>query len=188
MPENNEYIHDSIGGIPMGFLESYEARAYHLIDGDIDDKQLFQYIHTGGRGRTGMAKDGNVPWNAMINLGEEYELSRIITHQRWSSGSVRGQYYRDENVGIYNMYVWDDAMERWDSVSQHKILFPLVTDIELKQLGMAGDMAYFYPDDPQYTKPTRWFRYEALKAFGGNYTATNANCLAEITLYAKKKR
>jgi hypothetical protein len=87
------------------------------------------------------------------------------------------------------MYIWDGAVDgsegRWDSICEHKILFPSVSDIELKQLGLAGDMAYFYPDDPQYTKPTRWFRYEALKSFNGNYTASDCTGLSEITLYAK---
>jgi hypothetical protein len=188
LPENNEYVHDSIGGVPMGFLEAIEGRAYFAIDGLIDEG-YYMIVHTGGRGRTGKSTHGNVPWNIMIDLGEEYELSRVITHQRWSGGSgIRGQYYRDENVGIYGMYIWDDVEERWDSIREHKIVFPSVTDIELKQLGDAGDMAYFYPDDPQYTKPTRWFRYEALKSFNNNYTGGDCNCLAEITLYAKKKK
>jgi hypothetical protein len=188
MPENNEYIHDSVGGVPMAFLSAYEARAFYIMDGVIDNGQ-FHYIHTGGRGRTGQSIHGNVPYNIMINLGEEYELSRIVTHQRVSGGSgVRGNYYRSENVGLYAMYVWDDAEEKWDSICEHKILVPSVSEIELNQMGIAGDMAYFYPDDPQYTKPTRWFRYEALRAFDSNYTSTNCNCLSEITLYAKKKK
>jgi hypothetical protein len=191
MPENNEYVHDSVGGVPMGFLSSYEARAQYIMDGIIDVGQ-FHYIHTGGKGRTGEAKYGNVPWNIMINLGDEYELSRIVTHQRYSSTtySIRQEYYRNENVGRYAMYIWNDDEEvgRWDSICEHKILVPSVSDIELKQLGLAGDMAYFYPDDPQFTKPTRWFRYEALSSFGSNYTSTGANCLSEITLYAKKKK
>jgi hypothetical protein len=128
----------------------------------------------------------------MINLGEEYELSRIVTHQRCDGEGVRGQYYMGENVGIYAMYIWDGAADgsegRWDSICEHKILFPSVSDIELKQLGQAGDMAYFYPDDPQFTRPTRWFRYEALRAFTGNYTGTGCTGLSEITLYAKKKK
>jgi hypothetical protein len=193
MPENNElYIHDSVGGVPMAFLESYEARAFYIMDGVIDVGQ-FHYIHTGGRGRTGQSIHGNVPWNIMIDLGEEYELSRIVTHQRVSGGSgVRGHYYRNENVGLYAMYIWDGVADgsegRWDSICEHRIPVPSVSDIELRQLGLAGDMAYFYPDDPQYTRPTRWFRYEALKSFNSNYTATDCNCLSEITLYAKKKK
>jgi hypothetical protein len=192
MPENNEYVHDSVGGVPMGFLEAIEGRAYYLMDGIIDVGQ-YHYTYTSQRGRTGFPEDGNVPWNVMINLGDEYELSRVVTHQRWSGGSgIRGQYYRDENVGVYAMYIWDGAADGsegvWDSIREHKILFPSVSDIELKQLGLAGDMAYFYPDDPQFTKPTRWFRYEALKSFNSNYTATDCYCLSEITLYAKKKK
>jgi uncharacterized membrane protein YecN with MAPEG domain len=189
MPENNEYVHDSVGGVPMGYLSAYEARPQYAIDGIIDVDPMFHYIHTGSKGRTGQSIHGNVPWNIMINLGEEYELSRVVTHQRHSrDGGIRGQYYREENVGIYAMYIWDDVEEKWDSIREHQILFPAVSDIELKQLGLAGDMAYFYPDDPQFTKPTRWFRYEALKSFASNYTSTNCNCLSEITLYAKKKK
>jgi hypothetical protein len=128
----------------------------------------------------------------MINLGDEYELSRIVTHQRYGNvggTTLRGQYYGSENVGIYAMYIWDDVEEKWDSICEHKIPVPSVSDIELRQLGLAGDMAYFYPDDPQYTKPTRWFRYEALRSFQSNYTdSNNARCLSEITLYAKKKK
>jgi hypothetical protein len=187
MPENNEYIHDSIGGVPMGFLEGLEGRASYVIDGIIDNGN-YNITHTDSRGRTGV-KGQNVPWNIMINLGDEYELSRVVTHQRYSGGSgVRGQYYRDENVGRYFMYVWNDVEEKWDSIREHKIVFPAVTEMELKQLGLAGDMAYFYPDDPQYTKPTRWFRYEALASFAGNYTGTGCTGLSEITLYAKKKK
>jgi hypothetical protein len=194
MPENNEYIHDSIGGVPMGYLEAYEGHAYYVIDDIIDDgmNNIFNYIQTYGRGRTGQAIHGNAPWNIMINLGEEYELSRIVTHQRYGNvggTSVRGQYYRDENVGIYAMYIWDEVEQKWDSICEQKIAVPTLTDMEIKQLGMAGDMAYFYPDDPQFTRPTRWFRYEALKSFNSNYTdSNNARCLSEITLYAKKKK
>jgi hypothetical protein len=194
MPENNEYIHDSIGGVPMGYLESYEGHAYYVIDDIIDDgsNTIYNYVQTYGRGRTGQIIHGNAPWNIMIDLGEEYELSRIVTHQRYGiigGTSLRGQYYRDENVGIYAMYIWDETEQKWDSICQHKILVPTLTDMEIKQLGMAGDMAYFYPDDPQFTRPTRWFRYEALRSFNSNYTdSNNARCLSEITLYAKKKK
>jgi hypothetical protein len=191
MPENNEYIHDSIGGVPMAFLSQGEGRDIYAIDGIIDEGQ-YHYIHTGGRGRTGISTDGNI-WNLMINLGEEYELSRIVTHQRISGGSgVSGNFYKSENVGIYAMYIWneteDENGEKWEFIREHKIPVPSGSAIEIRQFGLAGDMAYFYPDDPQYTKPTRWFRYEALNGFDNNYIATNHNCLAEITLYAKKKK
>jgi hypothetical protein len=191
MPENNDYVHDSIGGVPMGFIEAVEARPYFIYDGIIDVGQ-YHYIHTLGRGRTGQSIHGNI-WNLMINLGDEYELSRIVTHQRTSGGSgIRGNFYRSENVGRYAMYIWDGAPDGsegvWDFICEHKIPIPSVSDIEIRQLGLAGDMAYFYPEDPQYTKPTRWFRYEALASFDSNYTGQNHNCLSEITLYAKKKK
>jgi hypothetical protein len=194
MPENNEYIHDSIGGVPMGFLEAIEGKAEFVMDGIIDNGINANYVHTYARGRTGQSIHGNAPWNIMINLGDEYELSRIVTHQRYTGGGgIRGQYYRDENVGRYAMYIWDGAADGsngvWDSICEHKIPVPSVSDIEIKQLGLAGDIAYFYPDDPQFTRPTRWFRYEVLFGFNSNYTDRGSpRCLSEITLYAKKKK
>jgi hypothetical protein len=194
LPEAN----DSINGVPMAFLESEDAMSkWKVIDGIVDIEGLnLNYISTGSRGRTGFAKDGNLPWNIMIDLGEEYELSRVVTHQRHRTATgtgfeVKGMYYMDSNVGLYNMYISNEdetGVITWDSISRHKIDFPVgLTEMEYKQLGMAGDMAYFYPDDPQFTKPTRWFRYEALFGFSSNYTSTNAISLSEITLYAKKK-
>ena len=85
------------------------------------------------------------------------------------------------------MYIWDDETQAWELVRQHRIPVPVgLSELEIVKLGEAGDMAYMFPDDPQYTKPTRWFRYEAFKSFNGNYTLDNANCLSEITLYGKK--
>jgi hypothetical protein len=131
----------------------------------------------------------------MIDLGDEYELSRIVTHQRYNDNSnrdgIRQTYYRSENVGIYAMYIWDDVEQAWDSVSMHKIPFPVgkgLTEMDYKQAGAAGDMAFLYPDDPKFSKPTRWFRYQALYGFNSNYTNTNCNCLSEITLYGRKKK
>ncbi len=72
-------------------------------------------------------------------------------------------------------------------INEHTIPVPMgLSEIEFVRLGEAGDMAYFYPDNPQYTKPTRWFRYEAVKGFSGNYTLEDANCLSEITLFGRK--
>jgi hypothetical protein len=192
LPEPN----DTIGGEPMAYLEYGEGRKTYLYDNIIDDGKTVNYTQTNGAGRTGLAKDGNVPWNVMIDLGDEYEISRIITHQRiYSPNSAgitlgKGDYYRDGNIGIYNMYLWDAANEQWEYVSQHKILFPLgLSDLEYVQMGKAGDMAYLFPDDPQFSKPTRWFRYEALFGFGNNYTSeSTATLLSEITLYGRKKK
>ena len=182
---------DSIGGIPMVFGNGYEGRNRYVIDDIIDRGDNLNFMHTNSRGRTGKTSDGNMPWNVIIDLGDYYELSRIITVQRHSGGLAnisRGQYYRNENVGIYNMYIWDDDSNSWEYVSQNQISVPQgLSELEFVKLGEAGDMAYMYPDEPAYTKPTRWFRYEAIKSFNGNYTLEDANCLSEITLYGKKR-
>jgi hypothetical protein len=133
----------------------------------------------------------------MIDLGDYYELSRIITHQRYNldgaymdnnENAGREAYYRYQNVGIYRMYLWDEDIQAWDTIGMHKITFPNdLTEREFRLLGAAGDIAYMYPDEPQFTKPTRWFRYEALFGFNSNYTSKDGNSLSELTLYAKKK-
>lgn len=181
---------DSIGGVPMFFGNGKEGRNHYLIDDIIDRGDNLNFCHTDARGRTGSSKHGNMPWNVLIDLGDYYELSRIITVQRHSGGLDnvnRGQYYQSENVGLYNMYIWDDATQSWEYISQHKIEVPVgLSEIEFVKKGEAGDMAYMFPEDPKYTKATRWFRYEAMKSFNGNYTLDNANCLSEITLYGRK--
>jgi hypothetical protein len=194
MPKTN----DSIGGEPQAFLNYLFGRDYYLYDDIIDDGISINVSHTGSMGRTGLPEHGNVPYNIMIDLGDYYELSRIITHQRYNSAGAymannenagREEYYRGENIGVYRMYLWDDDTQTWDTIAMHKITFPLdLSDREYRLLGAAGDIAYMYPDEPQFTKPTRWFRYEVLSGFDGNYTSTNASCLSEITLYAKKKQ
>ena len=44
-----------------------------------------------------------------------------------------------------------------------------------------------FPQKPGYTKPVRWFRYEALSGINSvnnvPYSSTDSNCLSEITLY-----
>ncbi|MFC7525572.1 DUF4959 domain-containing protein [Parapedobacter sp. GCM10030251] len=181
---------DSIGGVPMCFGDGLEGRSAKVIDGIIDRGDNLNFMHTHSRGRTGRTADGNMPWNFIIDLGDYYELSRIVTVQRHSGGLSninRGQYYQSENVGMYNMYVWDDDTQEWVFISQHKIPVPVgLSELEFVQAGEAGDEAYMYPNDPQYTKPTRWFRYEAIKSFNGNYTLEDANCLSEITLYGRR--
>jgi hypothetical protein len=196
MPENDGIsICDSIGGVPMAFLAAYEGHSQDVIDGIVDDGKNGNFVHTGGRGQTGgIANNRNVPYNIMIDLGDEYELSRIITHQRYThvgDTDIRQDYYRAENVGVYAMYIWDDVEQKWDSVTRHKKPLPVgkgLTDMDYKQAGSIGDMAFLYPDDPKFSKPTRWFRYEALFGFTSNYTNTNCNCMSEITLYGRKKR
>lgn len=193
IPKDNWVIpdaNDSIAGVPMCFGEGYEGFSRLVIDGIIDRGDNLNFMHTRSRGRTGRTADGNMPWNFIIDLGDYYELSRIITHQRHSGGLEnvsRGQYYQSENVGIFRLHVLDEDTGEWIEITEHMIPVPVgLSGIEFVRVGEAGDMAYFYPDDPQYTKPARWFRYEAVKGFSGNYTLDDANCLSEITLYGRK--
>lgn len=179
-------------GIPMGFFNAKEGRDYMAIDNIISDGSFVNFTHTDFLGRTGDPKDGNMPWNYIIDLGDYYELSRIITHQRYRhSGATeysgREDYYRGENIGSYTMWRWDDEIQDWDSISYHKITYPIdLPDRQYRILGRQGDMAYMYPNDPQFTKPTRWFRYEALSGFNDNYESLDGNCLSEIALYGRK--
>jgi len=179
-------------GVPMGFFNALEGRDYMAIDDIISDGTFVNFTHTYGWGRTGNSRDGNMPWNYIIDLGDYYELSRIVTHQRYrhtgaTEFSGREDYYRNENVGTYALWRWDDELQQWDSITTHKIVFPIdLPDRQYRNLGRQGDMAYMYPEDPKFTKPTRWFRYEALTGFNDNYKALNGNCLSEITLYGRK--
>ncbi len=177
-------------GVPAMFGDNLEGRMTKLIDGIIDRGDNLNFFHTGSRGRTGFSRHGNMPWNIIIDLGDYYELSRVITVQRHSGGLAnieRGQYYRAENCGEFRLYVFNDQTEKWDSISTQRTPIPQgVSDLQIVKMGEAGDMAYFFPDDPQYTRPTRWFRYEGLYCFDDNYSSTGANCMSELTLYGKK--
>lgn len=181
---------DSMGGIPQAFGDGLEGRLRYLIDDIIDRGDNLNFMHTHSRGRTGNPDDGNMPWNVIIDLGAHYKLSRIITTQRHSGGIDnvnRGQYYQYENVGIYEMYIWDEDTKEWVYISEHKIPVPVgLSELEFVKKGEAGDEAYMYPDEPQFTQPTRYFRYRAVKGFSANYTRDDANCLSEITLYGQK--
>ncbi|MDR0559198.1 MAG: DUF4959 domain-containing protein [Prevotellaceae bacterium] len=179
---------DSIGGVPQFYGNGYEGRMSYIIDDIIDRNDNRNFSHTAGRGRTGVSGQGNMPWNAIIDMGGYYELSRIITNQRHDRANdvEQGQFYKSENVGLYRMYIWDEDAGEWEYVSEHKIPIPVgKSELEVVKLARAGDMAYMYPDDPKYTKPARWFRYEALRCFDSNYTSVNGNCLSEITLFGR---
>jgi hypothetical protein len=185
LPEPN----DSIGGVPMGFFSGYEGRKVYIADGVIDDGINANYCHTAYTGRTGFGRDGNLPWNIIIDMGEEYELSRIVTHQRYTGGDyftkLRGMYYEGDNVKSYRIYLLNES-GTWDTIGSNIIPSYLgVNELELYQLGSSGDMAYFYPDNPKFSKPARWFRYEA---YGRGFSSVaNPACLSEITLYGKQK-
>jgi len=145
-----------------------------VIDGliDIDDENYFVTLQPN-------------PWNIIIDLGEEYELSRIVTHQRWSGYAdavfgildEQGNLYRGDNVLMYNMYGWDETVSRWELLSRRVINPPVVTvESQYTALGKAGDKAFLYPEEPRFSKPTRWFRFEAV----------NGKYISEITLYGRK--
>jgi hypothetical protein len=185
MPATN----DSIAGIPQFYGNGYEGRNNYIIDDIIDRNDNRNFSHTAGRGRTGVSGQGNLPWNIIIDLGDYYELSRIVTNQRHDRANdvEQGQFYKSENVGLYRMYILNEETGEWEYISEHKIPIPIgKSGLEIVKIAREGDMAYMYPDDPKYTKPARWFRYEALKCFDDNYNSNSANCLSELTLFGRK--
>jgi hypothetical protein len=158
-----------------------------VIDGVIDMNENLNYMMT----------SAGHPWSLMIDLRDTFELSRILTHQRQTSGGReftevdRGGYYRDGNVAQYRMYRWDHDLKQWELISFHRIETPqgTLSELEWNKAGRAGDMAYMYPDDPKFTKPTRWFRFEVIARFDndGYYASDSGGSLSEITLYCKEK-
>ncbi|GAP71630.1 hypothetical protein SAMD00024442_15_35 [Candidatus Symbiothrix dinenymphae] len=189
---------DTIGGIPMVNGDMAEGSNRFVIDGIVDYGSMSRnYLNTGGVGRDGAGS----PWDFIIDLGATYKLSRIVTHQRHLGNEAnpelsRGNYYGQYNVGTYNMYVWTGAGDpslspwKWDETGwerigeQRTIPIPVGNDAELSRQGHAGDEVIMYPDDPHYTQPTRWFRYEAIADFLGGRTH---DCPSEITLYGIKQ-
>jgi hypothetical protein len=177
-------------GIPAMFGDNLEGRMSKLIDGLIDRGDNLNFFHTASRGRTGFTKDGNMPWNIIIDLGGYYRLSRIVTVQRHTGGLEnisRGQYYTAENCGEFRLWIFNETTLKWDSISTQRTPIPQFTNaLQFVKQGEAGDMAYFYPDEPDYTAPTRWFRYEGIHCFDDNYSSVGANCMSELTLYGQK--
>ena len=160
------------GSLMGGILQVNGLRINSVIDGVIDI-DVENFFHT--------YQDN--PWNLIIDMGEKYEISRIVTHQRWSGyfstfGAVnfQGNLYRGDNVLTYNMYRWDDNTNTWELMSRRAINEPVVNlETEYTTLGKAGDMAFIYPEEPKFSAPTRYFRLEALD---GKY-------ISEITLYGR---
>ncbi len=157
-----------MGGFTQANGSQDDGQMHEVIDGKNDSEGLKNYYST----RT------SVPWNIIIDLGAEYELSRIVTHQRYTyDGSLRGAYYRADNVRVYNLYIWNESTASWSSVLVGAKIEATTahTDEDYVKQGNAGDMAYIYPDNPGYTPKTRYVCYQALS---GKY-------ISEITLYAK---
>jgi hypothetical protein len=190
-----------IGGKVMGCGDTYQGKISNICDGYIDyvpplgigGNIVFFYLewYVGG------VNVNAWPWQLFIDLGDKYELSRIVTHQLWSGNSSLnmnpydlGEFYGGTwNIGTYNMYWWDgndDAtVGEWKLIRQVKIPKPTadmgITDI-VRQ-AVAGDEALMYLD-PDYTPATRYFRYEPVTNII-NY-ATGGYTLSELTLYGRK--
>jgi hypothetical protein len=181
---------DSVGGVRQCDGSRYGCRNEFAIDGIINTGDELQFLNTYGSHSYNITPFAG--WSLIIDLGDKYELSRIITYQRrFSDGSIPNPYskgilYGQWNVGIYNMYIFDDETEEWEFLTQVKIPVPTGMDADVIRQGVAGNMSYMFPDEPKFTKPTRWFRYEALKGFLSNYTSIDCYCLSEVTLYGRK--
>jgi hypothetical protein len=184
-PANTVPLAEYGSNVAQVFGDIFDGRQGRVIDGIIDQDENLNYMMT----------DTPHPWSLIIDLNDYYELSRILTHQRHTlaGGEAdrlnRGGYYGQGNIGQYRMYRWDEEGLFWEQISFHKIPMPqgTLSGLEWNKLGRAGDMAYMYPDDPKYTKPTRWFRYEACSGFSDNYSVSKGGSLSEITLYCKEK-
>jgi hypothetical protein len=107
LPDYLPNANDTIAGEPQCWASFNGARLSAAIDGVTDDlSEAVLYTHTGNKGRTGNTEDGNMPWNIIIDLGDYYELSRIVTHQRRQNGNPfsRGYYFFGENIGRFDIY------------------------------------------------------------------------------------
>ncbi len=186
---------------------THEGPMYRAID-DIIENDGFRVVQNfawfGGAFNITVEGTGTVNcnrnplWNIIIDLGGYYELSRIVTHQRWVYGSPlssldpnnRGRLYDIENVGIYEVFYLDEAKtpNEWVLINQTKIPKPPedMSDRDVIFMAARGDEGFMYPDEPKYTPPTRYFRYRPISGFDQNYTGTNLWGLGEITLYGKR--
>ncbi|MDR1170820.1 MAG: DUF4959 domain-containing protein [Bacteroidales bacterium] len=191
---------DSVGGIPQLYGNLVEGRNAYLIDDIIDEGNILNFIHTGGTGstenigRTGVRGQGN-NWNVLIYLGGWYQLSRCLTHQRFQgdNNDLIGIYFGGPirantwNVGHYAMWVLNEDVNPpvWERCSNRMVWVPPTAMPLLEQLaiGRAGDMALFYPEEPQFTRPVRWFRYEKLGSFQQPDNPQEGANLSEITLF-----
>ncbi|GHT22746.1 hypothetical protein FACS189430_04980 [Bacteroidia bacterium] len=141
-----------------------------------------------------------MPWNMFIDLGDYYELSRIITHQRASNAGATNSVldinplydYNSGmtwNVGRYKVYWLDETTDEWKLINDIYIPKPPEewSNWEKILYAVRGDEAFMYPDEPDFTPRTRYFRYQAMSSFFNNYTDTSGgSCLSEITLYGRK--
>jgi hypothetical protein len=174
------------GGVVQAWGDEADGKTECFIDGIIDDAPgMYNYTFISkGPGYT------TDYWNYMIDLGDYYELSRVILHPRHSGDiGTRGDYFGGNDVGIFAAYFWDEDTGKWERTGIYKNPLPDgdLSDLQWYRLGIAGHMHYLYPYDPKFTKPARWFRFECRHSFGDNYTAGPPVCVSEIRLFSKSK-
>jgi hypothetical protein len=178
------------GGIVQAWGDESDGRTECFIDGIIDEGiSAYNYTFVSAGANTFI----NGYWNFMIDLGDYYELSRVIIHPRHNAAGVRvgtrGNYFTDSDVGIFATYFWDEETDKWEQTGVYKNSMPEgdLSELQWYRLGRAGYMHYLYPYEPKFTKPVRWFRFECRNSFGNNYTAGPPTCVSEIRLFSKPK-
>jgi hypothetical protein len=179
------------GGVVQAWGDEADGRTEFFIDGIIDEGiNTYNYTYISTNGNTFI----NGYWNFIIDLGDSYELSRVIIHPRHNAAGVevgkRGNYFTDSDVGIFAAYFWDEETGSWEQTGVYKNPMPEgnLSELQWYRLGRAGYMHYLYPFEPRFTKPVRWFRFECRNSFGSNYTAGPPACVSEIRLFSKPKK
>jgi hypothetical protein len=174
------------GGVVQAWGDEADGKTECFIDGIIDDAPN-TYNYTFISKGVGYTTDY---WNYLIDLGDYYELSRVIIHSRHSAAiGARGDYFTGNDVGIFATYFWNEDTGEWEQTGVYKNLLPDgdLSDLQWYRLGKAGHMHYLYPYDPKFTKRARWFRFECRHSFDNNYTAGAPVCVSEIRLFSKPK-
>ncbi|MDR1340014.1 MAG: DUF4959 domain-containing protein [Prevotellaceae bacterium] len=174
------------GGVVQAWGDEADGRTEFFIDGIIDDAPN-TYNYTFCSNPAGYTTPY---WNFLIDLGDYYELSRVVVHPRHDADiGKRGDYFTEKDVGIFAAYIWNEDAEEWEELGVYKNLLPEgnLSDLQWYRLGKAGHMHYLYPYDPKFTKSARWFRFECRNSFGSNYTSGPPPCLSEIRLFSKPK-
>ncbi|GHT55337.1 hypothetical protein AGMMS49982_21150 [Bacteroidia bacterium] len=189
----------------MSYGSGWAGRINRLIDDVIDYRYPVgtpdNFAHFGTPQSNQYIVDGmNVnqfPWQIFIDLGEKYELSRIVTYQGWdaepsiASPTYLGSFYGGDNVGEYRMFYWDGDDDGiagvWEEIRQVRIPMPEdLGNLGIIRLAIQGNEELMYPDEPQFTPATRFFRYEPVASFRDNYAPGGCLLVSELTLYGRK--
>lgn len=161
---------DSFKNAPMSHVEGRIEKFWDN-EYDYEPKLNLNYFNTGQVG---------YPFSYYIDLGREVQGSRFKIWQR----DAWGMLYGGENVERWEIWISDDkdptdgVFDGWEYVGTYQITQPSNV-IEARNEARNGHEFLFYPDEPRFTKPFRYLRYQALKAFGGG----NSGCTSEITIF-----